>query len=323
MQKLYTVSQAADLIAEKRHVLFVAGSRNALGHLPAGAWIGGTIPYFMDPIGGLCDQERVFVHMLPEAIPLSGLHIESITPRTVREISSKIPRGGFAMLILPAFSEVHTRFAMEAPNWPADTRRPLVGWVSGCHLEELGTVLPEVINGSNQSFMSDHGVIAYVKLPDGLKAETGMVNLFQPGTGARIEFISPGFSVRRARVNEVEVDFAKWCRDRRIDLKLPLVCDCHGTMVNVSFRNLHKDRVDFYAPVFSGMVYRQAASIGDYPTEFSKQAPKGPFDFSCNCILNYLYAELEGRQISVPGPATFGEISERLLNQTLCYLRIQ
>jgi len=25
----------------------------------------------------------------------------------------------------------------------------------------------------------------------------------------------------------------------------------------------------------------------------------------------------------VPGPATFGEISERLLNQTLCYLRIQ
>ena len=43
--------------------------------------------------------------------------------------------------------------------------------------------------------------------------------------------------------------------------------------------------------------------------------------FSCNCILNYLYSELEGKQTGpITGPITFGEVAYQLLNQTMVYL---
>ena len=46
-------------------------------------------------------------------------------------------------------------------------------------------------------------------------------------------------------------------------------------------------------------------------------------EFSCNCILNYLYGELEGKVTEgMYGPVTFGEIAYQLLNQTLVYVRI-
>ena len=46
--------------------------------------------------------------------------------------------------------------------------------------------------------------------------------------------------------------------------------------------------------------------------------------FSCNCILNYLYSELEGKKTGgITGPITFGEIAYQLLNQTMVYLTIE
>ena len=46
--------------------------------------------------------------------------------------------------------------------------------------------------------------------------------------------------------------------------------------------------------------------------------------FSCNCVLNYLYSNLEGKKVgSFTGPMTFGEIAYVLLNQTLVYLQVQ
>ena len=42
-----------------------------------------------------------------------------------------------------------------------------------------------------------------------------------------------------------------------------------------------------------------------------------------NCILNYLYCELEGRKIPpYYGPVTFGEVAYQLMNQTLVYCEI-
>src|SRR6056300_1881993 len=101
-----------------------------------------------------------------------------------------------------------------------------------------------------------------------------------------------------------------------------------GAMVNISFQKLHEDTktVDLYAPVFENVEYKIASSLGDYVQEFTKQLPHEGLDnfvFSCNCILNYLYAELEGKQTaSCTGPITFGEIAYQLLNQTMAYLVI-
>jgi len=114
-----------------------------------------------------------------------------------------------------------------------------------------------------------------------------------------------------------------------IDVKLPLVADYNGAMINVSIRSVDdmKMSVDFFAPVFAGILYRFANPVEDYIQSFGQQLAgmkDAPVTLSCNCILNYLYAELEGKQTGrITGPITFGEIAYMLLNQTLVYLAIE
>ena len=110
-------------------------------------------------------------------------------------------------------------------------------------------------------------------------------------------------------------------------LRLPLVADLSGEMINVSFQSVDdaSRSVRFYAPVLAGIEYRQAAPLDDYHDALLAHVAANPVTpaFSCNCILNYLYAGLAGdRPLSITGPATFGEIAYVLLNQTLVYLEL-
>jgi hypothetical protein len=46
--------------------------------------------------------------------------------------------------------------------------------------------------------------------------------------------------------------------------------------------------------------------------------------FMCNCILNFLYGELEGKKTgALQGAITFGEIAFKLLHQTLLHLTFE
>ena len=91
-------------------------------------------------------------------------------------------------------------------------------------------------------------------------------------------------------------------RRTKLDLRLPLVADRSGEMINVSFQALDEAArsVTFYAPVLERMEYRQAAPIGDYRAAFAGRVNSLGISpaFSCNCILNYLYGNLEGKQES-------------------------
>ena len=97
--------------------------------------------------------------------------------------------------------------------------------------------------------------------------------------------------------------------------------------MNVSILNVGSDDVTFYAPVFEDMPYQFATPISDYVTEFDKaiSAEKsGDSAFSCNCILNFLYSELEGKKTgTLTGPIVFGEVAYQLLNQTLVYMTLE
>ena len=105
--------------------------------------------------------------------------------------------------------------------------------------------------------------------------------------------------------------------------------DYAGACINVSFQSIDVDKgqVAFYAPVFTGIEYRLARPVGDYAAEFRRRLAE--YDatgavFSCNCILNFLFGELEGKAIGgVEGPVTFGEIAYQLLNQTMVVVRVQ
>lgn len=319
-----TVSETAALIGQGK-VLLVAGVEAALRELPAGDWIGGSIPYFMSDEGGIVDGTRLFVHVLPDACTAHSARLYDADALT--SVYRDGPEGGLAFIIVPASSDTHLRFAKEAPTYPDYLAKPLVGWVSGVHLEDLGRAAPVVIDGRSRDASRTMAVVLHVGLPKDLHANLDIVNLFTPGDGDTITFDEVGFSATHARVNGERVELAKYLTDTGVDTKLPLVADYYGAMVNVSFQGVDEQtgEVRFYAPVFPGRAYRIARPVADYVADFERAIPEAVNDaaFSCNCILNFVYGELEGQKTKrTTGPVTFGEIAYQLLNQTLVYVNL-
>ena len=78
--------------------------------------------------------------------------------------------------------------------------------------------------------------------------------------------------------------------------------------------------------MFEDVEYRLAEPIANLAEFFGEEfaARKVKPAFSCNCILNFLYAELEGKRTGeATGPITFGEIAYIQLNQTLVYVTFE
>ena len=62
--RLMTIAEATDLIRAGLF-LMVAADEALLRRLPAGNWIGGTIPYFMGNDGGVATRDKLFVTEIP------------------------------------------------------------------------------------------------------------------------------------------------------------------------------------------------------------------------------------------------------------------
>jgi hypothetical protein len=323
--ELMPIADAAARIRQGKY-LGIAGDESALARLPRGHWIGGTIPYFMSDAGGCMSRDRVFVTEIPAHGEPPRLRFCDLDALPM--ICHNAPDNGFTLLILPAFSQVHERFAHDAPNYEDMYLKPLVGWIAGVHLDDLGKCTPKVFLGESGEMSDRMAVVMDVPLPPEKMARIDIVNLFRQGDGDAITFTEAGFSADRCLINGQPAILADYLAARHIDTRLPLVADYCGAMINVSFKAVvpSEQRVDFYAPVFPGQVYRIAAPVDDYVTAFQAAIPSGidGLTFSCNCILNYLYSNLEGRRTEgVTGPITFGEIAYQLLNQTLVYLSIE
>lgn len=305
--------------------LILAGDEKTLSNLPAGNWIGGTIPYFMTRDGGLFTQDKIYVTKMPT----EATHIAAKTydVNTVQHVYTDAPANGFSIIILPAFSDVHASFALNSPTYEGFATSPLVGWISGISLDELGQSTPKTFDGT--SGHDDKAVVFHIELPSNKAADVQIINIFQQGEGDTITFPSDGFHAEEAIVNGTTVNFANYIEQNNIDTKLPLVADLYGAMINTSFQqvDLAEKKVDFYAPVFAGIEYKIAKPVENYVTDFEAMVPTNLGDaifFSCNCILNYLYADLEGKSLQgITGPITFGEVAYQLLNQTMAYVAIE
>lgn len=323
---LLTVEQTAEKIASGK-VLALAGDEALLARLPKGNWIAGTIPYFLGEDGGVETKERIFVTELGAA-DASNIALRSYTLDTIKNVARDAPDNGFTVLIVPAMTPIHEEFANHGRDYEDMFMKPIIGWISGVHLLDMGKVKPKVVNGATGTLAETDAVALHVTLPEGKMAVVQILNLFKQGAGDVITFPKTGFTQSTCLVNGKETVFADYIAEKGLDLKLPLVADYHGAQINTSFQSVdvNAKRVNFYAPVFPGIEYRQAAPIGDYVHEFEKLAKDVHVDvqFSCNCILNYLYGELNGRKTGdISGPFTFGEIAYQLLNQTMVYLEVQ
>lgn len=325
-QALHTVAETAALI-ESGKVLALAGEEALLTGLPRGRWIGGTTPYFIADRGGVETRERIFVTQLGEA-DSAGAAIRRYTETDICDIARDAPDNGFTLLIIPAFSAVHTEYANHARDYPGLFMKPIAGWVAGVHLAAIEEVSPKVIDGGSGAPLSGAAVALHLPLPPQQRAVVNILNPFRQGDGDVITFPQSGFSADTCLVNGRATLFADYIRRRGLDLQLPLVADYHGAQINTSFQRVDAAgaTVHFYAPVFAGIEYRQAAPVGDYARAFAALAgaPHSRARFSCNCVLNYLYGDLRGHATGdLQGPVTFGEIAYQLLNQTLVYLDVQ
>lgn len=308
---------------KKGKPLILAGDEKVLQKLPPGNWIAGTIPYFMANQGGEFSQDKVFVTPVP---PYAlGADIQVYNEDDVADIYSDIQGNSLGIVIIPGFSKTHISFALNAPHYDQFAFSPLIGWISGVDLKELGKTTPKIYDGRSVKAYEDGAIVMRVKLPADKLVELGIINLFREGTGDAIEFFEDSFSATDALVNGQQVNFAEYCKEKNIDVKLPLVSNYSGAMINTSFQKIGERSVDFYAPVFKGLTYHQAADIGDYATLFTKTVDldSDTLFYTCNCILNYVYGELENKATNqITGPVTFGEIAYQLLNQTLAYAKI-
>lgn len=321
---LHTLAEATTAI-ESGAALLIAGDAALLAQLPEGRWIGGTIPYFMTADGGQVDRDRVYVDTLPAQV--TDVAVRTYAADDLAQLTADAFDTGFSVIIVPAGSAAHTRYAASAADLPGLFDRPVVGWVSGVHLDELGTARAAVFAGSGARSSSDDAVVLHAALPEGVLASAEIVNLFRQGDGPTLTFETTGFDQETVLVDGVARPFAEYLVEIGHDTRLPLVADYFGAMINVSFQTVPADGgpVSLYAPVFSGIEYKLAAPVGDYVAEFESHLPTGGVSpaFSCNCILNFVYSELEGKRTGdVVGPITFGEIAYQLLNQTLVYLTI-
>jgi hypothetical protein len=320
---LLSLQETAKSIESGRR-LAIAGDESLLSKLPRGNWIGGTTPYFMLEDGCTVSKDKLFIHDLTDAT--TGASIKSYGVEDLPKISEDALEQGFSIVIVPAFSSAHVAYGRDASNYPDIFDKSILGWISGTHLGDFGKVTPKVFNGATGESSDKDAIAIHCQIEAGKTAIVEIINLFEQGSGETITFEEEGFHVKNCIVNDSKCNFAEYLNRNNIDTKLPLVADYCGAMVNSSFMSVdEKEGVKLYAPVLQGVEYKIAAPISSYIENFHKALPKDTSPvFACNCILNFLYSELEGRVVEkMSGPITFGEIAYQLVNQTLVYLEIK
>lgn len=326
-QLLVTPKAAADLIRSGA-ALIIAGDEGVLATLPTGNWIGGTTPYFMGQDGGVTTRDQVFITPVP-SYPGLAPSIKTYDAASLSQVCMQSPENGFSVIILPAFSDAHFEYAQHASGYEDMFMKPLVGWIAGIHLDDMGQRTPKVRDGRQATILENQAVVIHVPLPDNVSANVDIVNLFSQGQGDEITFTESGFEASTCLLNGQPTSLAKYLQRIGHDNRLPLVADYSGALINVSIKAVDQahDSVAFYGPVFPHVTYKLAQAFnGSYENQFSHaiaELPE-PAGFSCNCVLNYLYAELNGKRTGhVTGPMTFGEVAYILLNQTMVQLTLE
>src|SRR2546425_5569695 len=74
-------------------------------------------------------------------------HIEVYDANTIARVTQDAPPNGYTFLMMPGFSEVHLAYGKDAPRFKNLFDHPIIGWVTGIHLNDLGKEKPKVFNG--------------------------------------------------------------------------------------------------------------------------------------------------------------------------------
>lgn len=322
-RKLYSIEDAEHFILNGNK-LVITGDESALDRLPKGNWIGGTIPYFMDVSQGKESRDMVFIEdQSNNAIDFS---INVYNPQNQDQIAFNGFENGYTIVIIPANSKSHINFSHNSLSYANIFQNPIIGYIAGMHLDELGERTAKVYNGKTSEKIEEGLVTMNIKLPDSKIGRIEIVNIFnQDKNSDIITFPKDGFNQDKCFINGVENNLADYLLEKQHDVRFPLITNQNGAMINKSFQNIdeQKKEVNFYAPLFKNETYKVAENIENYGGKFVNILPtEVKPTYACNCILNYLYGDFSNQQLNLTYATTFGEIGYQLLNQTLVYLVI-
>ena len=308
------------LIAEGK-LLHIAGTEDLLRKLPKGKWIGGSTEYFMEKNGGKVSGDHFHVIELDYDFVIKSYDLSNI-----KNIAADAYDNGFSVVIIPFDSAVHKEYAEQAPTYQDMFMKNITGWISGLNLGKEGQT-PVAVNGLTGEVFADKAVALHLGTGADKLFSINVINIFSQDVNSPvIEFTEEGFKADTCLIDGKTTKFADYITQNNIDTKMPLVGEYSGAGVNISFKKIEDGVVYFYAPVFKGIKYRIAKNISDYVKAFNERLAEVKdtnIVFSCNCILNFLYGELEGKIIGAfTGPVTFGEIAYQLVNQTLVYVSV-
>jgi hypothetical protein len=328
------------MIGEGR-VLLLAGAEADLATLPQGCWIGGTVGYFATPQGGVAAKGTVFYTDFTALT--DGASWRSFSVRDIHEIAADYPANGFALLVIPGFSQLLGHVAGRIMEYDGLYNVPLMGWVSAVAMAGPPATMPadrpKCFAGGPRA-EDERAAVLYVSLPAHYFAQLHIANLFTPGTGPEIRFLKSGLvQDGDCLIGGTRTNLARYMAAQDIDRRLPLVADHEGALLNVAVltQDAGAGRVIFLAPVCSALTYRFAEMVMDYEAEFIQSAAEielAKAAHACICLLHYYFAGLAGAGpgaapalLKLPGadvtaPVTFGQIAYTILNQTLTCLTI-
>ena len=318
---VYSFEETSKLINAGK-VLHIAGTESLLKKLPKGNWVGGSTEYFMTEHGGLITNELLFV----SEFNLDGFDIKSYKLKEIQNVANDAFEHGFSILLIPFDSELHVNYAKNARGFENLFMRNITGWITGIN-PKFPEQIPITVNGFTQEVFTDSAVALHLKIAEHQTVQINIINTFeQDDDSPVIEFFKEGFVVDKCLINGQETVLADYIIKNDIDTKNPLVGDYYGHGINISFRELKDGIVNLYVPVFKGIKYRLSKPVNDYSTTFRDIIKKLSVEnvlFSCNCLLNFIHGELEGKKTEgFVGPVTFGEIAYQLVSQTLVYVTL-
>lgn len=318
---MHTLEETTRMI-ESGTPLMISGAQHLMDRLPPGHWIGGTSYYFMTEQGGRREEELLHVQRLPPAVEQTRVQVYD--QATIVNVYKDIPPGGFAIIILPAFSDVHREFGLHSQHYAEFALRPLMGWVAGVPRENMLTQHAMVYDGRSTGF-HQRAVVMHCTLRHEAMVELDVINIFRQGHGDALTFPEDSFEVTTCWVNGEPRRLVDYLQEQHIDRRLPLVADYMGTSVTVDLGVVDEaaGKVTLFAPVMRDITYRFAEPVSDYPRALRAALPSVDPDrlvFCVNCVDNYFYGGLEGERLGMfVGPCTFGEVAYQLLNQTIVY----
>ncbi|MBN2744247.1 MAG: hypothetical protein JXR39_10170 [Marinilabiliaceae bacterium] len=323
-KKLYPVEEVCQFIRQGKKMV-LSGDERLLRQLPKGNWIGGSTPYFMDREGGTCSHDLIFVDdFTPYAL---NFKIMSFNRQNLPMVTSNGFSNGFIFLILPFAKPIVFDFTLHSLSYADIFKNPLLGFVAGIDLEQIGVAEACVFNGLTGQVSTDGAVALFVELPDHYIARVEIINIFDQDPGSdEIHFLTDSNVQSECLINGRPANIYDYLADRNWSLQLPLIANCSGAFINRDLQAMdEKNRsVTFFAPVMRGETYKLAVPIDNYSKTFVERSPvnTGEVMYSCNCVSNYVYGKLNGKKISLLGGMGFGEIAYQLLNMTQIYLAI-